>query len=141
MTKIKYSEVEVGFELPKFSQNFKRENLNAYAKASGDFNKIHLDEEFAKSVGLPNIIAHGMLTMGIAGKVVTNWLADPNAIKSFSVKFSSPVVVPDDGVGIDVEFTGRIGEKMDDNKVKIELEARCLGTKVLGRSLVIAQLA
>ena len=105
---IKYSDVEVGFELPKIIHNYQRQDLVKYAQASGDHNKIHLDEDFAKSVGLPDIIAHGMLTMGVASRVVTNWVKDINAIKSFSVKFSAPVVVPNDGKGTDVEFGAKI---------------------------------
>ncbi len=82
---IKYNDVEVGFELPKIVHNYQREDLVKYASASGDHNKIHLDEAFAKSVGLPDIIAHGMLTMGVASRVVTNWVKDITAVKSFSV--------------------------------------------------------
>ena len=69
MTTIKYDQVEVGFELPKISHTYKRQDLVNYANASGDKNRIHLDEEFAKSVGLSDVIAHGMLTMAIAGKI------------------------------------------------------------------------
>jgi len=141
MTIIKFDEVEVGFELPKLTHSYKRQDLINYANASGDQNRIHLDEEFAKSVGLPDVIAHGMLTMAIAGNVVTNWLKDINAIKSFSVKFSSPVVVPNNSEGTLVEFTGKIEEKIDNKQIKIGLEARCQGVKVLGRSIIIAQLS
>ena len=141
MTIIKFDEVEVGFELPKLTHTYKRQDLVDYANASGDQNRIHLDEEFAKSVGLPDVIAHGMLTMAIAGNVVTNWLKDINAIKSFSVKFSSPVVVPNNSEGTLVEFSGKIEEKIDNKQIKIGLEARCQGVKVLGRSIIIVQLS
>lgn len=141
MTSIKFDEVEVGFELPKLTHTYKRQDLVDYANASGDQNRIHLDEEFAKSVGLPDVIAHGMLTMALAGNVVTNWLKDINAIKSFSVKFSSPVVVPNNSEGTLVEFSGKIEEKIDNKQIKIGLEARCQGVKVLGRSIIIAQLS
>ena len=141
MTIIKFDEVEVGFELPKLTHTYKRQDLVDYANASGDQNRIHLDEEFAKSVGLPDVIAHGMLTMAIAGNVVTNWLKDIKAIKSFSVKFSSPVVVPNNSEGTLVEFSGKIEEKIDNKQIKIGLEARCQGVKVLGRSIIIAQLS
>ena len=141
MTIIKFDEVEVGFELPKLTHTYKRQDLVDYANASGDQNRIHLDEEFAKSVGLPDVIAHGMLTMAIAGNVVTNWLKDINAIKSFSVKFSSPVVVPNNSEGTLVEFSGKIEEKIENKQIKIGLEARCQGVKVLGRSIIIAQLS
>ncbi len=141
MTNIKYEEIEVGFELPKLTHVYKRQGLVDYANASGDQNRIHLDEAFAKSVGLPDVIAHGMLTMAIAARIVTNWVNDINAIKSFSVKFSSPVVVPNTSEGTSVEFSGRIGEKLENKQVKIELEARCNGVKVLGRSVVVVQLS
>lgn len=141
MTSIKFDEVEVGFELPKLTHTYKRQDLVDYANASGDQNRIHLDEEFAKSVGLPDVIAHGMLTMALAGNVVTNWLKNIDAIKSFSVKFSSPVVVPNNSEGTLVEFTGKIEEKIDNKQIKIGLEARCQGVKVLGRSIIIAQLS
>lgn len=141
MTSIKFDEVEVGFELPKLTHTYKRQDLVDYANASGDQNRIHLDEEFAKSVGLPDVISHGMLTMALAGNVVTNWLKDINAIKSFSVKFSSPVVVPNNSEGTLVEFSGKIEEKIDNKQIKIGLEARCQGVKVLGRSIIIAQLS
>ena len=141
MTNIRFDDVEVGFELPILTHSYKRQDLINYANASGDQNRIHLDEEFAKSVGLPDVIAHGMLTMALAGNVVTNWLKDINAIKSFSVKFSSPVVVPNNSEGTLVEFTGKIEEKIDNKQIKIGLEARCQGVKVLGRSIIIAQLS
>lgn len=138
---IKFEDVEVGFELPKFTHTYKRQDLVDYANASGDQNRIHLDEEFAKSVGLPDVIAHGMLTMGLAGNVVTNWIKDIGAIKSFSVKFSSPVVVPNNNVGTVVEFSGKVEEKLENKQIKIGLEARCQGVKVLGRSVIVAQLS
>lgn len=141
MTSIKFDDVEVGFELPKLAHTYKRQDLVDYANASGDQNRIHLDEEFAKSVGLPDVIAHGMLTMALAGNVVTNWIKDIDAIKSFSVKFSSPVVVPNNSEGTLVEFSGKIEEKIDNKQIKIGLEARCQGVKVLGRSIIIAQLS
>jgi len=141
MSNIRFENLEVGFELPKLTHTYKRQDLVDYANASGDKNRIHLDENFAKSVGLPDVIAHGMLTMALAGNVVTNWLKDINAIKSFSVKFSSPVVVPNNSEGTLVEFTGKIEEKMDNKQIKIGLEARSQGVKVLGRSVIVAQLS
>ncbi len=140
MTNIKFDDVEVGFELPKFTHTFKRQDLVEYANASGDQNRIHLDEEFAKSVGLPDVIAHGMLTMALAGNVVTNWIKDINALKSFSVKFSSPVVVPNNNEGTLVEFSGKVEEKLENKQIKIGLEARRQGVKVLGRSVIVVQL-
>ena len=77
---IKLSDVSIGMELPALDLAFTRADLVAYANASGDQNPIHQDEEFAKSVGLPDVIAHGMLTMGRAIQVVTNWVGDPTAV-------------------------------------------------------------
>ena len=74
-----------------------RVNLVMYAGASGDFNPIHWNESFAKAVGLPDVIAHGMYTQAQLGRLLVGWLGDPARILSFSVRFSAPVVVPDDG--------------------------------------------
>ena len=86
-----------------------REKLRRYAEASGDHNPIHLDENFAKSVGLPNVIAHGMFTMALAGEAIRFWVGDEWQIVDFSTRFTKPVVVPaDEEVGI--TFSGKISE-------------------------------
>jgi acyl dehydratase len=87
------STLHVGAELPAQSFELERASMVRYAGASGDFNPIHYSEEFATSVGLPNVIAHGMLTMAIACRVVTDWLADPGAVLDYGVRFTRPVVV------------------------------------------------
>jgi len=96
---VSYDSVEVGTELPGAFFAVGRVNLVQYCGASGDVNVIHWNERIAKAVGLPDVIAHGMFTMAEAGRVVTDWVGDPGAVLSYSVRFSKPVVVPDDDKG------------------------------------------
>lgn len=84
-----------------------RTDLVRYAGASGDFNVIHHSERHARAVGLPDVIAHGMLTMGIAARLVTDWAGDPAAVVSYAVRFTRPVLVPDDA-GAELIVTGRV---------------------------------
>ena len=134
-----YESLAVGEQLPPQSFSVRRENLIRYAGASGDFNEIHWNERFAVEVGLPNVIAHGMFTMAQAVRVITDWIGDPSAIVEYGVRFTKPVVVPDDGVGARIEVTGRIGALLDHNKVKVELTAVSEGQKVLGRAVAIVR--
>lgn len=94
-----FEDVEVGEQLPPLDVPVTRTTLVRYAGASGDFNVIHHSERQAKAVGLPNVIAHGMFTMGATGRIVTDWAGDPASVREFVVRFSRPVVVPDDEVG------------------------------------------
>jgi len=91
---IALADLEVGSELPAQVFDLRRDSMVRYAGASGDFNPIHWSEEFATSVGLPNVIAHGMLTMATAVRVVSDWTGDPGAIVEYGVRFTRPVVVP-----------------------------------------------
>ena len=142
MTAPSYDEVEVGTAIPPKSYQLKRVDLVKYAGASGDFNIIHWNERVATEVGLPNVIAHGMLTMAQAGRFVTEWAGgDPGAVVEFGVRFSAMVPVPDDGAGATVEVSGKIGKKLGDNKVEIDLTARSGDTKVLSRSRAVVRLA
>ena len=137
-----YDEVEVGTEIPPKSYQLQRVDLVKYAGASGDFNVIHWNERVAKSVGLPTVIAHGMLTMAQAGKYVTEWAGgDPGAVVEFGVRFSAMVPVPDDGAGATVEVSGKVAEKLGDNKVAIDLSARSADAKVLSRSRAVVRLS
>ncbi|GLZ07577.1 MaoC family dehydratase [Actinomadura sp. NBRC 104412] len=138
--KVSYAEVEVGTELPARSFAVDRANLVMYAGASGDFNPIHWRESFAKAVGLPDVIAHGMYTMAQGGRFVTDWVGDPGAVVDYGVRFSAPVVVPDEG-GATLEFSGRVEEKLDDNKVVVALTARSGEQKVLTRAKAVVRLA
>jgi acyl dehydratase len=138
---IKLSEVSVGMELPALDLAFTRADLVAYANASGDQNPIHQDEEFAKSVGLPDVIAHGMLTMGRAIQVVTNWVGDPTAVIDYSVRMTRPVIVPNTAEGSVVSFTGKVAQINDDGTVQIDLGAVFGETKVLGLAKATVRLA
>ena len=124
-------QVEVGSELPSLTVRFTRATLVRYAGASGDFNPIHYSDHFATKVGLPGVIAHGMLTMGTALRVVTDWVGDPARVMSYFVRFSSPVVVPDDEHGVEVTFTARVAA-VESNRVGIAIEATSGGQKLLG---------
>jgi acyl dehydratase len=136
-----YDDVEVGTQLPAQTFQVTRANLVMYAGASGDFNIIHWNERVAKSVGLPDVIAHGMFTMAEAGRVVTDWAGDPGAIVEYGVRFSAPVPVPDDDTGTTLEVAGRVEEKLDDRKVVVTLEAKALDATVLTKARAIVQLA
>ncbi|GLZ12352.1 MaoC family dehydratase [Actinomadura sp. NBRC 104425] len=137
---VKYADVEVGTEIPERTFKIDRANLVMYAGASGDFNPIHWRESFAKAVGLPDVIAHGMYTMAQAGRFVTDWAGDPGAVVDYGVRFSAPVVVPDDG-GATLQISGKVEEKLDDNKVVVALTARAADQKVLTRAKAVVRLA
>ncbi|MFB4313644.1 MaoC family dehydratase [Actinomadura sp. 21ATH] len=138
--KVSYADVEVGTEIPAQTYHVDRANLVMYAGASGDFNPIHWRESFAKKVGLPDVIAHGMFTMAQGGRFVTDWAGDPGAVVDYGVRFSSPVVVPDEG-GATLEISGKVEEKLDDNKVVVALTARSGEQKVLTRAKAVVRLA
>ena len=136
-----YASVATGTELPAQQFPVRRENLVKYAGASGDFNPIHWNARFAASVGLPDVIAHGMFTMASAVRVVTDWAGDPAAVEEYGVRFTRPVVVPDDGEGATVEVTGKVAELLGDGRVKVNLTATCNGQTVLGRAVAVVRLA
>ncbi|MCW2502191.1 MAG: dehydratase [Actinomycetia bacterium] len=138
---IAYEDVEVGTELPAKTFPVTRATLVRYAGASGDFNPIHWNEKFAREVGLPDVIAHGMFTMAAAIQVVTDWLGDPGAVVEYGVRFTKPVVVPNDDKGALIEVTAKVGAKLDDNRVRVDLLATSAGQKVLGVSRATVQLA
>ena len=120
-----------GTALPARTFTLTRADLIRYAGASGDFNAIHHSERIATSVGLPNVIAHGMLTMAMAGRVVTEWAGDPGAVESYTVRFSRPVVVPDDDRGATLEVSGVIQEHLEGGRVVVVLTVTVDGSKVL----------
>jgi acyl dehydratase len=123
--------VEVGTQLPSLAVRFTRERLVRYAGASTDFNPIHYSEHSARRAGLPGVIAHGMLTMGTALRVVTNWVGDPGRVTSYFVRFTRPVVVPDDADGVEVQFNASVAA-VEGSLVTVSIEAICNGQKVLG---------
>ena len=124
-------QVQVGQTLPPLTVRFTRATLVRYAGASGDFNPIHFSDHFATELGLPGVIAHGMLTMGSALRVVTDWIGDPARIRSYSVRFSNPVAVPDNADGVEVSYSATV-TAVESNVVSIAIEATCDGKKVLG---------
>ncbi|MFE9838242.1 MaoC family dehydratase [Streptomyces sp. NPDC005551] len=139
--KISYADVEVGTELPAQVFPVTRATLVRYAGASGDFNPIHWNEKFAVEVGLPDVIAHGMFTMAEAVRVVTDWVGDPGAVVEYGVRFTRPVVVPNDDHGATIEVSAKVAAKLDDNTVRVDLTAMSAGQKVLGISRAVVRLA
>ena len=137
---VTYADVEPGTEIPPKSYPATRLDLVKYAGASGDFNIIHWNERVARSVGLPNVIAHGMYTMAQAGRYVSDWAGDPGAVTEFGVRFSAMVPVPDDDQGATIELSGKVVEKLEDNKVAVDLTARADGNKVLTRARAVVRL-
>ncbi|WP_061294967.1 MaoC family dehydratase [Herbidospora cretacea] len=138
---VKWDEVEQGQQLPPAEYHVERVNLVMYAGASGDFNPIHWNERFAKSVGLPDVIAHGMYTMAQGGRYVTDWAGDPAAVVDYGVRFSSMVVVPDDEAGATISVSGLIEEKLPDKRVIVVLTARSGDARVLSKARAVVQLA
>ena len=137
---VSYDEVEVGTELPVASYPATRLSLVKYCGASGDFNVIHWNERVAKAVGLPNVIAHGMFTMAQVGRFVTDWAGPQAVVAEFGVRFSAPVVVPDDDVGATISVTGKVEEKLDGNLVALSLTARSADVKVLTKASAVVRL-
>jgi acyl dehydratase len=134
-------DVVVGTTLPSQTFPITRFDLVRYAGASGDFNPIHWNERFARSVGLPDVIAHGMFTMAEAARVVTDWVGDPGALQEYSVRFTRPVPVPDDDAGTQIEVSGEVTDVFDDGRVKVTLTATYAGQKVLGNAVAIVRVA
>lgn len=114
-----------------------RDLLKQYADASGDQNPIHQDEAFAKSVGLPDVIAHGMLTMALAGKFVSDWAGGPAAVKEFSARFVKPVIVPANKK-VDLTVSATVAE-VEGANIRLNITATSDGVKVLGmtKALVV----
>lgn len=137
---VKYDDVEVGTEIPTQNYPIDRADLVKYAGASGDFNPIHWRERVARAVGLPDVIAHGMFTMAQGGRFVTDWAGDPGAVIEYGVRFSTPVVVPDEG-GATLVISGKVEDKLDDNRVVVALTARSNEQKVLTRAKAVVRLA
>ncbi|WP_159622891.1 MaoC family dehydratase [Ruania rhizosphaerae] len=126
--------VEKGTELYLLTRTVTRDRLVRYAGASGDFNPIHYNDRFATEVGLPGVIAHGMLTMGLACATLTDWLDDPADLISYGVRFTRPVPVPDPGeVALEVRaVVGTVDPEA--GTARIDLAVTLEGTSVLGKS-------
>ena len=135
-----FDSVSVGDQLPTVGYPIRRLDLIRYAGASGDFNVIHWSERLATSVGLPNVIAHGMFTMATAGRFVSDWAGDPGAVIEYGVRFTNMVPVHDE-TGATVEISGEITEKDDEARTaKVTLTASSDGKKVLGRAIAVVRL-
>ncbi|HET6988127.1 MAG TPA: MaoC family dehydratase [Kribbella sp.] len=130
--------IEVGTELPPLTVTLRREDLVRYAGASGDFNPIHWSDRMAAALGLPGVIAHGMLTMASAVRVVTDWLDDPADLVEYGVRFTKPVVVPDDDKGASVTFSAKV-DKVTDGLAEIDITAIAGEEKVLGRARAVVR--
>ena len=127
--------IEVGTVLDEKVFYLDRELLKAYADASGDQNPIHQNEEFALSVGLPNVIAHGMLTMALVGKFVTDWAGGSAAVKEYSARFVKPVIVPE-GQKVDLTVSATVAE-VNGDQISLTLNATSAGVKVLGMAKAV----
>jgi acyl dehydratase len=127
--------IDVGTALEEKVFFIDRARLKAYADASGDQNPIHQNEELAKAVGLPNVISHGMLTMALVGKYVSDWAGGSQQVKQFSGRFMKPVVVPADQK-VDLTVSGNV-VAVDGNQITLELSATSAGVKVFGFSQAV----
>jgi len=127
--------IEVGANLPEKTFYLDRELLKHYADASGDQNPIHQNEEFAVSVGLPNVIAHGMLTMALVGKYVSDFAGGSANVVEFGARFTKPVIVPA-GQKVDLTVSATVAE-ISEGKISITLSATSAGVKVLGMAKAV----
>jgi acyl dehydratase len=137
----KFEDVSVGEELPERIVKLTRGDLVNYAGVSGDPNPIHWSDEVVKLAGLDNVIAHGMLTMGLGGGFVTSWLGDPGAVKEYNVRFTSSVYVREDEAA-QVEYTGKVKSLDEESKTAVvAIVARSEGKKIFGRATATVHLA
>jgi acyl dehydratase len=126
----------VGQELPPRQFKITRDSLVRYAGASGDFNPIHYRDDFAQAVGLPGVLAHGMLTMGLAVQTVVDFVGDSGKILDYQVRFTKPVLV-DAKTGAMVEVSAKVIEVDEESKTaRIDLTAVCAELTVLGKAQV-----
>jgi acyl dehydratase len=135
---MRMSAIAVGTRLPAQDFPIDRRDLVRYAGASRDFNPIHWNERFAKSVGLPDVIAHGMFTMASAIRVVTDWAGDPGAVTEYSVRFTRPVVVPDPA-GAVLHVDGAVRAVRDDGLIEIDLTCTVGGQTVLAKARAVVR--
>lgn len=131
------AELEVGTELPEREFRVTRADLIRYAGASGDFNPIHWSDRVAKDVGLPTVIGHGMLTMALAARLLTDWAGDPGAVVEYGARFSRPVVLPDDADGVIVTVSGVVANVRDDGLMDVELTVKVDDQKMLTQARAV----
>ena len=140
---IALSELASGQEIGSTTLEISRADLVRYAGASGDFNPIHWNERFARSVELPGVIAHGMFTMGAAVQLVTDWTGDPGAVLDYQTRFTRPVLVEDldDAPGAVVDITGTIGAiDADNSTARVDLTVTFNGQKVLVKAQAVVRI-
>ena len=128
--------IEVGTQIPQRVFWVDRALLKRYADASGDQNPIHQDETFAVNVGLPNVIAHGMLTMGLVATYISDWAGGAANVKEYGARFTKPVIVPE-GQKVDLTVDGTVSEVLADGAIRVELSATSAGVKVLGMAKAV----
>jgi acyl dehydratase len=131
---------EVGTAVPERQFQVTRTDLVRYAGASGDFNPIHWSDRVAGAVGLPGVIAHGMLTMALVARLLTDWAGDPAAVVEYGVRFARPVVVPDDDEGVTVTASGTVTELRGDDLVGVDVTVRVGEEKVLTQARALVRL-
>lgn len=130
--------VTKGEVVAEFTETITRERLVRYAGASGDYNPIHWSDRIATAMGLPGVIAHGMLTMGISVRVLTDWLGGSDRLVSYQTRFARPVVVPDTDAGVDIRVSGTVSA-VDDDTVTVMIDCRCGEDKVLGAARAVVR--
>ena len=137
---ISFDSLAPGDEIPSADYHFTRDTLVRYAGASGDFNPIHYRDDVAASVGLPGVLAHGMLTMGVAVQTSVNWVGDPGRVVDYQTRFTRPIVV-DPANGADITVAGKVGAlDPDTHEARIDLTVTFNGETVLGKSQVRVRL-
>ena len=134
------NDLVVGQEIGSETFSFSRDSLVKYAGASGDFNPIHYRDDFAKSVGLEGVLAHGMLTMGTAVQVAVNWIGDAGRVIDYGVRFTKPVYVPADS-SAEVVVSGKIAAiDLEAGTVRVDLTAVCNELAVLGKAQAVIKI-
>jgi len=134
--------VVAGTALPAQTYTITRADLIRYAGASGDFNPIHWSQRVATGVGLPGVIAHGMLTMALASRALVTWAGgDPSAVTDYSVRFARPIAVPDDDEGIVLSVGGLVRSVGEDGTAQVDITAICAGEKVLAQAKAVVRAA
>jgi acyl dehydratase len=135
------AELTVGDVVATAEYHLTRDSLVRYAGASGDFNPIHYRDDVAVSVGLPGVLAHGMLTMGLAVQCVVDWAGDPARVIDYQVRFTRPVLV-DAQTGAAVGVSAKVGAlDADTNVARIDLTVTCGGETVIGKAQIRVSLA
>lgn len=136
-----FENLSVGDVIVEHAFHLTRDSLVRYAGASGDFNPIHYRDDVARSVGLPGVLAHGMLTMGVAASPVAEWISGSGHVADYQVRFTRPVVVDADE-GAELQVTASVGALDPEARTaRIDLKVRCADQSVLGKSQLVVAFA